>query len=76
MVFQEAVTSAKVAGNVCCYAGQLVRCRPPSPEEKWWLNWEGEVLGKVLLEAGVVLLDCLCVSVNRHVSSQSNTSSV
>lgn len=49
---------------------------PPSPGGKRWLNLEGEVLGKVLVKAGVVLLDCLCVSVNRHVSSQSNTSSV
>lgn len=75
MIFHKAVTSAKVAGNVFCHAGKLVRCPLSSPEKSagriWWRG-EGEVLGK----AGVVLLDCLCVSVNRHVSSQSNTSSV
>lgn len=79
MIFHKAVTSAKVAVNVFCHAGKVVRCPPPSPEEsvcKIWLRGGGEVLGKVLVEEGVVLLDCLCVSVNRHVSSQSNTSSV
>jgi len=59
--------------------GKLAGCPPPSPEEsgcKTRVKGEGEVLRKVLVEAGVALRDCLCVSVNRHVSSQSNTSSV
>lgn len=33
MIFHKAVTSAKVAGNVLCHAGKLVRCPLPSPEK-------------------------------------------
>lgn len=68
-----------MAGNVFCHAGKVARGPPPSPGESAgavWPRGEGEVLRKVPAEGGLVLLDCLCVSVNRHVSSQSNTSSV